>query len=204
MKYQNKKTNEVLTYPELKVRYPLVSLAPFGSPVINIILKAKSKKKDIWNGITPMVRPEYDQYTEFVKEVAPVKYIQTWEILKLSDKQITEHVIQAKEAHKLEIDYFAEGLIDEANANPYVGKKTSANLNRHAVRIRSLGKLYDEAYVTCKNDITRDIALIDYEKMVLNVLDIGFAIVDDIHSAKDIYAMDIEKSFNWPVWIQPS
>jgi len=88
MKYQNKKTNEVLTYPELKVRYPLVSLAPFGSPVINIILKAKSKKKDIWNGITPMVRPEYDQYTEFVKEVAPVKYVQTWEVLKLADEQI--------------------------------------------------------------------------------------------------------------------
>jgi hypothetical protein len=78
MKYQNKTTKEIVTYHKLNKE----------------IYKDKSIPKDgtveilDYHVITPTDRPAYDSATQKLVELDPVDYVQTWELVDLTEEEL--------------------------------------------------------------------------------------------------------------------
>ena len=71
MKYQNIETMEVLGYKELSVRFPHISL-PGVAP---------ERVLDVWQKVSPSPKPFLDRLTHTLKEIDPVNFVQTWELV---------------------------------------------------------------------------------------------------------------------------
>lgn len=187
---------EQKSYQQLQNDNPGVSLPVDTS---NIILA-------IWFYVHPTSNPEYDRYTEKLSNPTPVKsndkYDQQWAIEPLSPAQIDVYVQQSQEYQYDEISEYSEGLIDEANANPYQGKITTAAKNKTKVNNRinhsSNGKPKNDT------DKDRDDELADHVDDIMDADDSARDIIEDMDDAQAIYDMDIPSIVPWPTWNPPS
>lgn len=187
---------EQKNYKQLQEDNPNTSL-----PVdqTNIIL-------EIWFYVHPTASPEYDRYTEKLSNPIPVKTgdqcDQQWAIEPLTIGQIDENVQHAKDYQYEEIGEHSEGLIDEANANPYQGKITTPAKNKTKVNNRinhsSNGKPKNDT------DKDRDDALANHTDDIMDADDSARDIIEDMDDAQAIYDMDIPSIVPWPTWNPPT
>lgn len=203
MNYQNIDTTELLTYSELKANYPLSSIAVDGTENIIVIVDSGPPLiEDSWRMIQPTTRPSYNVYTEYVVEVDPINYIQQWEIRNLSVEEVNDNIIRAKNTKYDESQQYADSLVDEANATPYVGSKTTAKKNKRKLNAR----INHSSNGKPKKDIDkdRDDVLADYSDDVYDAQDSTDDVIEDMDDAEAIYALDIPTVVNWPSWSAPA
>lgn len=203
MNYQNTVTNEVLTYTELKARIPLTSLPTDGTDTITIITDpGPPPVEDEWRMIQSTPRPVYDIYTEGLAELPPVNYQQVWSVFPLDQQTIDENIASAKVSKYSESDQYAGLRIDEANADPFIGSKTTSNKNKRKVNARmnhaTNGKPKSD------QDKDRDDELADYTDSVVDAQDNADDVIEDSNDAQAIYAMDVETIVTWPTWNPPA
>lgn len=193
--YINDVSKEQKTYSEVKEEYPNSSLPPDGVEVIG----------GVWFLVHKSSTPAYDAYTETVALVEPTKqlgvYYDVWQISPLDQVAIDSNIETAKVYKYSEIALYSDSLIDDANTNPYVGKVTSANTNKHRVSSRvnhsSNGKPKSDL------DKDRDDVLADYTDSVMDSDDSARDVVEALSDAQAIYDIDVSIVVTWPAWSAP-
>ena len=110
-------------------------------------------------------------------------------------------VPEAQAVKYQEIDEYSEGLIDGANANPYIGKTTRPNKNKAKVSTR----INHSSNGKPKNDLDkdRDDVLADYSDDVMDSNDSAGDIVEALSGVTPIMELDVPSMVSWPTWIPP-
>ena len=105
-------------------------------------------------------------------------------------------VPEAQAVKYQEIDEYSSLLIDEANANPYVGKTTRPDKNKAKVSTRinhsSNGKPKNDT------DKDRDDVLADYSDNVMDSNDSASDIVEALSGVTPIMELDVPSMVSWP------
>lgn len=101
MKYKNQNTAEIKEYQTLKSENKNVSLPKAGT---NVIMGE-------WQVISETPQPTYDTLTEGIREVAPIGYVQTWEVYDLP--QAEKDAIKAKKDKEKEDAEWSQYKIDK-------------------------------------------------------------------------------------------
>ena len=105
MKYQNMHTQEIKTYRQVKALSLNISYPKDGTEMLG----------EDWKLIVTTPQPTYDVYTEGVIEIAPVNYLQTWEIYTLTQQELDANLVNAKQTKLLQLSRAVE-----ANERPVV------------------------------------------------------------------------------------
>ena len=77
MKYQQINDKTIVGYYDLKAIYPNTILAKNGTQII-----------ENHHSVATTAKPAYDVYTQKVEEIAPVNYVQTWNVVDLTQLEI--------------------------------------------------------------------------------------------------------------------
>ena len=84
-KYQEKTTKEIVSFNWLKRNNPNTSMRDGLTEILN------------YHIITKTGQPDFDSNTQRCVEIAPVDYVQTWEVQPLSQQEINDRLVSAKE-----------------------------------------------------------------------------------------------------------
>ncbi len=115
MNYQNMTTQEIKSYYILRADNPNVSLAPDGTiEILNYHVIEYSDK------------PAYDIYTQRVEEIAPVNYVQTWNIVDLDQVEIDTLDANNRISYENDMDRVMKQTQIDALGNPAAHRYTQA------------------------------------------------------------------------------
>jgi len=203
MRYQNTVTTQLLSYDELRAQYPSVSMPADGAnPIVIITDQGPPVVEDEWQMIVSTPKPAYIDQTEGCIEIPPVAYSQTWSIIPLDQQTIDNNIQAAKDVKYDQSELYAEQLVNEANATPYVGKTTSAIKNKRKVNARMNRATNGKPKVDQDKD--RDDALADHTDDIADAQDIADDVIEASNDARAIYAMDVTSIVTWPTWTPPA
>ena len=198
MNYQNITTKEVKTYNTIRQENKSVSLPKDGTEML----------MDIWHVITTTQQPSYDKYTEAVRELPPVNYVQTWEVYALTQEQIDANILNAQVRKTNECDNYGLSLIDGAYANPQVGVTNSSTRGRGKANSRRNDNSDKVASEIPLSQVDKDQAKLDqkisaYEIKIWKDSDKAISNMLKLNTAIEITNFDVSAE-NWTVWNPPN
>lgn len=86
MNYQNMTDQTIKNYYTIKKENPNVSLPKDGVELM----------MDLWHVITTTPKPIYDIYTQTLEEIAPIDYVQTWQINEMTQPELDAEIDKLK------------------------------------------------------------------------------------------------------------
>ena len=90
--YQHITTKELKEYRDIKSLDTTISYPVNGTEMLG----------EDWRLVVTTTKPIYDVYTEGINEIAPINYIQTWEVYTLSATELDDNLTNGKQKKMIE------------------------------------------------------------------------------------------------------
>ena len=160
MNYINKETNEVKSYTQLRIENSSTSIPKDGTSTI----------MGVWKAITPTDKPVYDEYTEGVREIAPVNFIQKWEVYALPQAEIDANAITKLEHETRAWKSSREELVSNIEV-VYGGVVYQGDEKSQDRMSRSINALPDDTSIipwTAKDNTPHNLTRVDLREILLD------------------------------------